>query len=70
MKLTNEPSMNEIDDYNNNESPEKRKTIHIIIVALLFIGLISYALIKYNSSMPSDYVGTIEKPGIISTKVF
>ena len=46
MKLTGEPTMNQIDDYNNNESPEKRKTINLIIGTLLFIGIASYFLLK------------------------
>ncbi|CAA6815002.1 MAG: Unknown protein [uncultured Sulfurovum sp.] len=70
MKLTGEPTMDQIDDYDNKETPEKRKTIRIIIIALLIIGAISYALIKYNSTMPDDYIGTTEEPGIVSTKVF
>ena len=28
MKMGNEPSLETIDDYNNNESPKKRKTIN------------------------------------------
>ena len=46
MKLTGEPTMTQIDDYNHNESPEKRRTINIIIGTLLFIGIASYFLLK------------------------
>ena len=46
MKLTNEPTMNEIDDYNHNESPEKRRTINLIIVSLVFIGIVSYFYLR------------------------
>jgi hypothetical protein len=46
MKLTNEPNMNEIDDYNNNESPEKRRTINLIMGTLIFIGIISYFYLR------------------------
>ncbi len=31
MRLKNEPNMYEIDDYNNHESPKKRRTINLII---------------------------------------
>jgi hypothetical protein len=48
MKLTNEPRNQEIDDYDNNESPEKRKTVHIIIGILVLIGIVSFVLLKPN----------------------
>ena len=64
MRLTDEPTNEAIDDYDNNESPEKRKTIYIIIGVLILVGLVSFVLLKPNV-MPSDYVGTNDKPGIL-----
>ena len=70
MKLTGEPTNEQIDDYNNNESPEKRKTVRIIIATLILVGFISYVVLKTINPMPSDYIGTTQEPGIVSTKVF
>ena len=67
--LNDEPSLNQIEDYNNNESDEKRTTIKIVIFALLLIGLI-YGAVKFSFSSESDYVGTPEKPGINTAKPF
>jgi len=64
MKLTGEPSLNQIDDYNNNETPEKRRTIRLIIVGLFLLSGI-YGYLKFSNNTVSDYVGTQEKPGII-----
>ncbi|CAA6806636.1 MAG: Unknown protein [uncultured Sulfurovum sp.] len=46
MKLTDEPTMDTIDDYNNNETPEKRRTIYLIMGALIFVGIVSYVYLK------------------------
>ena len=60
---TNEPSLNQIDDYNGHESKSKRKTVNFIIAALLIIGVI-LGVLKSNNSKVSDYVGTPQHPGI------
>ncbi|HHD81679.1 MAG TPA: hypothetical protein ENK94_00630 [Campylobacterales bacterium] len=70
MKLENEPTLHEIDDYDNNESPEKRKTIYWIIGIMVVIGIGSYIYLGNSASLGEDYVGTAEQPGIISTKPF
>ena len=63
MKLINEPTMDTIDDYNNQETPQKRKNIRLIIVGLLiFAGILSY--IKITNDTVSDYIGTANNPGI------
>jgi hypothetical protein len=61
--LNNEPSMSQMDDYNGNESKEKRSTINKVIILCLAVGAILVAL-KIAYSNPSDYVGTTENPGI------
>jgi len=63
MKLTGEPSLDQIDDYNNNETPEKRRTVRLIIIGLLLFSGI-YGYLKFANSSISDYVGTQENPGI------
>ncbi len=61
--LQNEPSMSQIDDYNGNESKEKRSIINKVIIVCLVVGALLVALkLAYNT--PSDYVGTLENPGI------
>ena len=67
MSLQGEPSLEQIEDYNNNESPEKRKTVRLVVIGILIVGAL-YALVKYNFSTPSDYIGTPENPGINTTK--
>ena len=65
---TNEPTMDNIDDYNGNESKSKKRTINIIIVSLLSIGII-LAIIKSTNTIPTkDYVGTEQHPGILIQK--
>jgi hypothetical protein len=67
MKLVNEPTLDTIDDYNNQETPQKRKTIRLIIVGLfVFAALLSY--IKITNDTVSDYIGTPENPGINITR--
>lgn len=65
--IKDEPSLEQIDDYNNKESNEKNKTIKLVIIVLLIIGAIFTAL-KYNYTDVDDYVGTPENPGINTSK--
>ena len=51
-----EPRLETIEDYDGNESKEKRKTIWIVILSGLFIGVI-YGIISVNSSV-SDEIKT------------
>lgn len=67
--MKNEPSLDQIDDYNNNESPEKRRTIRLVVLSIIVIGII-YAVVKYNYSSVDEYVGTEAKPGINTTKTY
>jgi len=63
MKLKGEPTMNQIDDYNGTETPEKKRLVRNIIIGLLIVSVI-YGFIKFSFSTPSDYIGTPENPGI------
>lgn len=58
-----EPRLEDIDDFNDNETPEKRKTVRLIIISLLVAGAI-FAYIKESNSVVLDYVGTEDNPGI------
>jgi hypothetical protein len=63
MKLQGEPTMSQIDDYNGNETPEKRKLVRNIIIGLFIVSAI-YGFVKFSFSTPSDYIGTPQNPGI------
>ncbi|CAA6813142.1 MAG: Unknown protein [uncultured Sulfurovum sp.] len=59
----NEPTLEQLDDYNNNESTEKRLTIWIVILSGLLIGAI-YGIIASNSTV-SDLLIEEDKTGIV-----
>jgi hypothetical protein len=40
-----EPTLSQMDDYNGNESPQKRRTVYMVIGLLLALGL-GYTMIK------------------------
>ena len=66
-KLNNsEPSLNKIDDYNGNESKQKRNIVRLVVIFCLIVGGI-FAYLK-TTSVPNDYVGTQEKSGINTTR--
>lgn len=61
-----ELSMDKIEDYDGKESSEKKRIIRNVIIIGLIIGAI-FAYFK-STSVPDDYIGTEEKPGITATK--
>ncbi|AXX90262.1 hypothetical protein CKA55_05710 [Arcobacter suis] len=66
-KLNNgEPSLDKIDDYNGNESKQKRNTVRLVVIFCLIVGGI-FAYLK-STSTSADYVGTQEQSGINATK--
>lgn len=67
--MNGEPSLDQIDDYNNNESPEKRRIIWMVIIGLVLLGVI-YSVIKLNFDTVDDYTGTPQKPGINTAKTY
>ena len=66
--LQGEPTLGQIDDYNGNESPQKRKLIWGIVAGLIAVS-IAYAYVQANSSLPKDYIGTAQHPGLLNSKV-
>lgn len=64
--MKNEPSLDQIDDYNNNESPEKRRTVRLVVLFCITVGIV-YGIVKYNYNTSDEYVGTAENPGIHTT---
>jgi hypothetical protein len=65
--MENEPTLNEIDDYNNNESDEKRNTVKLVVLFCIVVS-ISYGIFKYTNNSVDDYIGTKNQPGINTTK--
>ncbi|MEA1914477.1 MAG: hypothetical protein U9N30_04080 [Campylobacterota bacterium] len=65
--MNGEPTMDQIDDYNNNESPEKRRLVRLVIFGILAVGVV-YAGFKFSYSNVEDYVGTQQRPGINTAK--
>lgn len=62
-----EPTLESIDDYNNNESPQKRATIYKVIYGLLALAVVLGGL-KLAFYDVSDYSGTPQNPGIVPSK--
>lgn len=62
-----EPNLEDIDDFNDNETPEKRNTVKLIVVGILIVGAI-YSYFKANNNQLDEYVGTPEKPGVDVSK--
>lgn len=65
--MNEEPSLEQIDDYNNNESKEKRRTIWAVVILCLVVGAF-FTYLKISYSEVDDYVGTEQNPGINTTK--
>jgi len=65
MKIKNEPTLSQSDDYNNNETPEKRRAVRLIILGILAVGTI-YSIFLYQANLlpVDDYIGTATHPGI------
>ena len=66
-KMNNgEPSLDKIDDYNGNESKQKRNIVRLVVVFCIAVGVLMTYL--KTSSVEKDYVGTQEQTGINTTK--
>ena len=61
--MKNEPTLDQIEDYNGQESSTKRKTVRLVVLFCIVIGIV-YAITKYNYSNESDYIGTKDNPDI------
>ncbi len=54
MKMKNiEPTLDAIEDYDGQESKEKRMTVWVVILSGLLIGAV-YTIISANSSVSDD----------------
>lgn len=61
--IMGEPNLNEIEDYNNNESKNKRKVVLIVIGLCLLIGTIIAVSRGYFTSV-DDELATKQETGI------
>ena len=61
-KNKGEPSLEKIDDYNGNESKQKRNTVRFVIVFCLIIGGI-FTYMK-NNSTSNNQINVQEQTGI------
>ena len=64
--LNNEPTNEEIEDYDGKESKEKRNIVRLVIIICLVVGAF-FAYLK-TTSVPNDYIGTPNQPGINTSK--
>ena len=55
----NEPSLEKLDDYDNKESPQKRRIIWLVVILALAIGAI-FAMFDTDSPK-KDLVNTVPK---------
>lgn len=60
--MDDELTLDKIDDYNGNESKDKKRTVIYVVLFCLLIGAI-LSFVKSGSQV-DDYVGTKEAPGI------
>ncbi len=67
--MNNEPKLDDIEDYNNNESPQKRRTVILVVIFCLIVGLI-FSMLRGTYSDNEEYIGTPENPGINTTKTY
>ena len=61
--MQNEPSLEEIEDFNGNETPETRSIIKKVIIGILIVGAI-YAAAKIYFSDVSDQLDTTDKTAL------
>lgn len=62
-----EPSLEDIDDFKGTETAEKRNTVRLVVLFILIVGAV-FTYFKYENTDVKDYVGTIQNPGIDTTK--
>jgi len=61
--MNNEPTLENIEDFDNNESEETRSIVRKVIVTLLILGLF-YAVSKFYFSDVSDRIDTTNRPAV------
>jgi hypothetical protein len=52
-----EPTLSQIEDYNGNESKEKKRTVYLVVGLLLALGL-GYTMVKsaLDANMPNEFI--------------
>jgi len=64
--MENEPTLEQIEDYNGKESSKKRNTVRLVVLFCIAVGIV-YSIAKYSYSEQDEYVGTPNNPGINTT---
>ena len=64
-----EPTLRDIEDYNNHESSQKRRTVNFVVLAL-FIAAMVYGGFKiyYDTHMPSSFSPVLTQEEIKATR--
>jgi predicted secreted protein len=55
--MRGEPTLESIEDFDNNESPQKRKMVKTVIIGLLILSAF-YGAVKFTFSSVSDEIPT------------
>ncbi len=62
-KNTGEPSLTKIDDYNGNESKQKRNTVRLIVILLLIFGAVLTYLKQPQEQETKQFIEKSQIPG-------
>ncbi len=65
--MNGEPTMDQIDDYNGNESAQKKQTIRLVMLGLVVVAAL-YGIAKFSFNSVDDYIGTPSNPGLMPLK--
>lgn len=65
--MDDELSLEKIDDYNDNEPKEKKRTVIYVVLFCLLVGAV-LTFVKTENNQVKDYVGTKDAPGIDVSK--
>lgn len=57
-----EPTLSQIDDFRNEESPRKKRLVYMIVAALVVLGMIySTAKAYYDHHTPESFNPVVQK---------
>jgi|GEM_PF-4815338 cytochrome c-type biogenesis protein CcmH/NrfG len=64
-----EPTLRDMDDYYNNESPQKKRIVNLVVLGL-FLCALAYGGVKvyYDTHMPSSFSPVLTQQEIQATR--